>query len=79
MRGGHLRMSGAVALEHGVNIGMGQFGRVAFAAEVDTKNMVEIGMQKGFGKLGGALIGKMTVPTHDALLEVPWAMRTITQ
>ena len=60
VRDGHLRVSGAVALEHGVNIAKGKFRRVAFATEVNAKNMVEIGVQKGLGKLGGAFIDPET-------------------
>ena len=74
----HLCMSGPVTLEHGIKISMCQFRRVTFIAKVDAENMAEIGVQESLGELGGTFIGKVAMPAHDALFEMPWAVRAIT-
>ena len=78
MRDCHLRVSDPVTVEHGIEIRMSQFGRVTFAAEVGTENMVQIGVQESLGELGGTFIGKVAMPAHNALLEMPWSVRAIT-
>jgi len=58
---------------------MGEFGFVAFAAQVREVKMAQFGRHNLRGGFGGGFIGKMAVTAKDALLETPGPADAILQ
>jgi len=56
-----------------------EFGLVAFAAQVREVKVLQVGGHDLRGGLGGGGIGKMAVPSKDALFQRPGPARTILQ
>ena len=54
----------------------GEFGAVALAAQVAEVEMTQVSREDFLEGGGGVLVGEMTVPAEDSLLEAPGPMRT---
>ena len=73
MLGGQLdfHVPGANLFHSLMNDAMRQFRTVALAAEVSQVEMAKVGRHDFLGGVGGVLVGQMTMPPGDALLEAP--------
>ncbi len=58
---------------------MGEFGLVAFAAQVGKVKMFQVSGHDLGGGFGGVHVREMPVAAQDALFEAPWTARAILQ
>ena len=72
-------MGGADLVEAFVHDVMREFGAIAFAAQVGEVKMAQFGGHDLRGGFGGGLVGKMAMPSENALLEAPRSADAILQ